>query len=193
MLGPTPRKVRVAGLRTLSGLGILSVACALVLTSACASSETRASPTPDPGTLSADTLPADSPAGRVSAHESPPDEADRSSAGVLRVEVRQEPNTARVGSELVLHLDLTNQTLHEIGAVLVQLGGDWAGYAIQELRPNGSLHTDQDGVYFLSSLRIPPGETRVLDIVTIPQHTGDLALTFSVREVTADTAPASPD
>ena len=71
------------------------------------------------------------------------------------------------------------------GAVSLQLGGDWAGYPILEVRPSGStVRSDATGQYVVSALRIPPGEKRVVDIVTIPQTPGESAFTFSVRELT---------
>jgi hypothetical protein len=109
----------------------------------------------------------------------------RSDAG-LDVRVATESATPHVGSLLVFHVQITNLTGQDIAGVYVDLGGDWTRVIVGTIKPSGTLHHDAASRYIVSPLGIPPGETGLLDVTTLPQQTGPAQLVFWVRALTAD-------
>jgi hypothetical protein len=164
--------------RSLLLLGV-SLICAYALTG-CSVVEDGLSdaPLPDPPTGESKTI-------EPWAERSRGPTAEREAAlADLQVEATVEPVAPRAGEPLVFHLDITNPADWNVDAITVGTGGPWDSYRLLSIRPEGVLRRDPAGWYVLSTLTIPAGETRRLDIAAIPQQFGDSTFSFSARERT---------
>jgi hypothetical protein len=100
----------------------------------------------------------------------------------LTVRVEVEPETPVVGEPFTLSLWITNQGSRPTDGIYVATSGPWERYTILAVRPVGSFGRDASGWHFVSPLRIEPGETRPLDVLTRADEASDEELTFAVRE-----------
>jgi hypothetical protein len=102
------------------------------------------------------------------------------------VQVTADNANRRAGQVLILHVRISNLTQTDIPGVYVDLGGDWTTTAVIAIVPNGKLHDDPSGRWFVCQLQIPHGEARGLDVKTVPWRTGDAEYVFSIRALSAD-------
>ncbi len=93
-----------------------------------------------------------------------------------------DPPMLRVGQKLVVKLGLENKSSHEFNGFRIFSTGPWDKYTIVNVMPSGRYEGGWLGHNFRTSMKVPPGETRWLNIVAYPNEPGNHEFSFIPHE-----------
>jgi hypothetical protein len=100
----------------------------------------------------------------------------------LRINAQLDPPTPRAGDEFVLALSVTNDGTRPAHGVYIATSGPWDRWTVLGVEPDGSFDRDAAGWHVISSVDVPPAETRTILVHIRADEPAQEQLTFAVRE-----------
>lgn len=89
-----------------------------------------------------------------------------------------EPTLLSVGDKLVFTLIVKNLSKEEINGFFVSGDGKWGDFTIANVMPSASYDKGLLGWTFTSSLEVPAGEQRAINIILYPNKAGNYEFSF---------------
>lgn len=100
----------------------------------------------------------------------------------LRISAQLDPPTPHAGEEFVVALSIINEGPRAARGVYIATSGPWDRWTVLSIEPSGTFARDAAGWHVISSIQIPPSETRTLLVHTRADEPAQEQLTFAVRE-----------
>ena len=100
----------------------------------------------------------------------------------LRISAQLDPPTPHAGEEFVLALSVANDGPRTAHGAYIATNGPWDRWTVLGVEPDGSFARDGAGWHVISSIDIPPGETRTILVHVRADEPSQEQLTFAVRE-----------
>jgi hypothetical protein len=110
----------------------------------------------------------------------------------LRISAQLDPPTPRAGEEFVLALSVDNDGDHAAHGAYIATTGPWDTWTVLGVEPDGVFGRDDAGWHIVSSIEIPPGETRTILVHVRADEPSQEQLTFAVREAQPQELPQAP-
>src|SRR5262249_45450799 len=107
----------------------------------------------------------------------------------MQVAAQLDPPTPRAGEELVLALSVTNDGDRQARGVYIATSGPWDRWTVLGVEPDGAFDRDAAGWHIVSSIGVPPSETRTILVHIRADEPAQEQLTLAVREAEAAELP----
>jgi hypothetical protein len=107
----------------------------------------------------------------------------------MHIAPQLDPPTPRAGEEFVLALRVTNDGARAAHGVYIATSGPWDRWSVLGVEPDGAFDRDAAGWHVVSSISVPPTESRTILVHIRADEPAQEQLTFAVREAEAGELP----
>jgi uncharacterized protein DUF11 len=102
----------------------------------------------------------------------------------LHLSALLDPATPRAGEDFTVAVTVGNDGDRPAHGVYIATAGPWDRWTVLGIEPSGTFDKDAAGWHVISSVDVPPGETRTIQLHVRAEQPAQEQVTFAVREAT---------
>jgi hypothetical protein len=108
---------------------------------------------------------------------------------MLSISAQLDPATPHAGEDFTLALTIGNSGDRPAEGVYVATTGPWDQWTVLGVEPSGTFDRDAAGWHLISSVEVPPGDSRTVQLHVRADQPAQQQLTFAVREAVPSELP----